>query len=432
MQTSLQGIANKAKSDKKHRFRNLFGMLNEVFLWSCGPSLRKDAASGVDRVTAEEYPQHGTANVRDLVERLKRGAYRAKWVLRRWIPKGEGKYRPWGLPALEDKLLQRAVARILGAIFEADFLSYSYGYRPQKSAREAVKALRHTLQFGPYAYVVEADIRGFFDNMDHQWMMRMLEQRIDDAPFLRLITQWLQAGILEEDGKVLHPATGTPQGGIVSPILANVYLHYALDLWFEHTVKKHSKGAVSLYRYADDFVCVAQYKEDAERFYRALPQRLSTFNLQVAEDKTRMMVFNRVQPDTSFDFLGFTFRWEKSRQGKSVVKCRTSGQKFRRTMANFTEWCRTHRSMPLKRLFRALNAKLRGYYNYYGLIGNYDSLNAFFTQAMSLLWKWLNRRSQRRSYTWERFEALLKRQQIERPRITDTPQHQLVLSLSLR
>jgi hypothetical protein len=183
---------------------------------------------------------------------------------------------------------------------------------------------------------------------------------------------------------------------------------------------------------ATRLVCVAQSKEDAERFSRALPQRLSKFNLQVAEDKTRMMVFNRVQPDTSFDFLGFTFRWEKSRQGKSVVKCRTSGQKFRRTMANVTEWCRTHRSMPLKRLFRALNAKLRGYYNSYGLIGNYDSLNAFFTQAMSLLWKWLNRRSQKRSDTWQRFEALLKRQQIERPRITDTPQHQLVLSLSLR
>jgi len=279
---------------------------------------------------------------------------------------------------------------------------------------------------------VEADIQGFFDTIDHQWIVRMLEQRIDDTSFLRLIKKWLQAGILEEDGQVLHPATGTPQGGVVSPILANVYLHYALDLWFEHVVKKHRKGAVSLYRYADDCVCVAQYKEDAERFYLALPQRLSKFNLHVAEDKTRMIDFSRVHPGSSFDFLGFTLRWEKRRQGKPVVKCRTSRQKLRRTMANFTEWCRTHRSMPLKKLFRALNAKLRGYYNYYGLIGNYDSLHAFFTQAMVLLWKWLNRRSQRRSYTWERFEALLKRQQIERPRITDTPQHQLALSLSFR
>ena len=179
-------------------------------------------------------------------------------------------------------------------------------------------------------------------------------------------------------------------------------------------------------------MCVAQDKEDAERFSRALPQRLSMFNLQVAEDKTRMMACSRVQPGTSFDCLGCTFRWEHSRQGKSVVKCRTSRQKFRRAMANVTEWCRTHRSLPLKKLFRALNAKLRGYDHYYGLIGNSDSLNAFFTQAMSRLWKWLNRRSQRRSDTWERFEALLKRQQIARPRITDTPQHQLVFSFARR
>ncbi len=183
---------------------------------------------------------------------------------------------------------------------------------------------------------------------------------------------------------------------------------------------------------ATRLVCVAQYKEDAERFYHALPQRLSMFTLPVAEDKTRMISFSRVQPGTSFDFLGFTFRWERSRQGKSVGKCRTSRQKFRRAMANFTEWCRTHRSLPLKKLFRALNAKLRGSYNSYGLIGNSDSLNAFFTHAMSRLWKWLNRRSQRRSYTWERFEALLKRQQIARPRITDTPQHQLVFSFARR
>jgi hypothetical protein len=209
-------------------------------------------------------------------------------------------------------------------------------------------------------------------------------------------------------------------------------VHYALDLWCEHVVKKHSTGAVALYRYADDVVCVAQYKEDAERFSRALPQRLSMCNLQVAEDKTRMMACSRVQPGTSFDFLGFTFRWENSRQGKSVGKCRTSRPKFRRAMANVTEWCRTHRSLPLQKLFRALNAKRRGYDHSYGLIGHSDSLNAFFTHAMSRLWTWLNRRSQRRSDTWERFEALLKRQQIARPRITDTPQHQLVFSFARR
>jgi hypothetical protein len=218
----------------------------------------------------------------------------------------------------------------------------------------------------------------------------------------------------------------------VSPILANVYLHYALDLWFEKVVKKASKGAVALYRYADDFVCVAQYKEDAERFYRALPQRLGTFNLHLAVGKTRIIRFSRYQPGTSFDFLGFAFRWDTSRTGKQVVKCRTSRKKFQRSLANFRTWCREHRSLPLKRLFGVLNAKLRGYYNYYGIIGNYDSLNAFFFQAMHILRKWLNRRSQKRSYTGQRFEALLKRQRIERPRITDIPQPQPAPSFAFR
>jgi RNA-directed DNA polymerase len=216
MQTSLQGIAHKARSDRRHRFRNLFGMLNEPFLWSCWQYLRKEAASGVDRVTAAEYEQHFIPNVRDLIERLKRGAYRAKLVVRRWIPKGDGKRRPLGLPALEDKLLQIAVARILGTIYEADVLPASYGYRPNRSAKEAVKDLRHALQFGGYGYVVEADSTGFFDNIDHQWMMRMVEQGIDDKPFLRLIKKWLKAGILEEDGQVLHLVTGTPQGGVLT------------------------------------------------------------------------------------------------------------------------------------------------------------------------------------------------------------------------
>jgi RNA-directed DNA polymerase len=432
MQTSLQGIADKAKSDKRHRFRNLFGLLTVFFLGDCWRYVRKGAASGVDRVTAEAYGQQLSGHVHDLVERVKRGAYRAKLVLRRWIPKGDGTRRPLGLPVLEDKLLQIAVSRILGTIYEEDFLPTSYGYRPNRSAKEAVRHLRRELQGGRYGYVVEADITGFFNNIDHQWMMRMLALRIDDAPFLRLIKKWLKAGILEEDGQVLHPVTGTPQGGIVSPILANVYLHYVLDLWWEKVVRKDSKGAISLWRYADDFVCLFQYKEEAERFFGVLPQRLRKFNLTLAQEKTRIVRFSRFHGGTSFDFLGFTFRWEESRKGKKVIKCRTSRKKLRGSIANFTTWCREHRSMPLKRLFRVLNAKLQGYYNYYGIIGNADHLRAFFTTAMKILWKWLNRRSQKRSYTWQRFEELLKHYRIERPRITDTPQTPPVLSFAFR
>ncbi len=217
MPTSLQGIANKARRQKQHRFQNLIGMLNEEFFWECWPLLKKNVATGIDRVTAQEYGEHFIPNVRTLIEKLKEGAYRAKLVLRKWIPKGEGKLRPLGIPALEDKLLQIAVSLILRAIYEEDFLPCSYGYRPHLGAKDAGKALWRTLQRGKFGYVVEADIKGFFDNIDHQWMIRMLAHRIDDKPFLRLIKKWLKAGILEKDGKVTHPVTGTPQGGIVTP-----------------------------------------------------------------------------------------------------------------------------------------------------------------------------------------------------------------------
>ena len=421
VQTSLQGIANKAKREKKYRFRNLAVMLTEDYFQHCWKFLRKDAATGVDRVTAEDYGKHFTTNVRALIERLKQGRYRAKLVLRKWIPKGENKFRPLGLPALEDKLLQIAVALILRAIFEADFLPCSYGYRPRKSARDAVKALQRELQFGRYRFVVEADIQGFFDNIDHAWMMRMLEQRIADQRFLRLIKKWLKAGILEADGKVLHPITGTPQGGIVSPVLANVYLHYALDLWFEKVVKKHCRGAAYLCRYADDFVCAFEYQEDAEKFYRMLSERLGKFNLKLSAEKTRIVRFNRFPESagSSFDFLGFEFRWSESRKGDKLVKLRTSRKKFQQSLRNYTTWCRESRSLSIRQILKTLNAKLRGHYNYYGVIGNYERLNKFFRHAMRLLHKWLNRRSQRKSYTSKRFWAMINRHRIERPRITE-------------
>jgi group II intron reverse transcriptase/maturase len=264
--TSLQAIANKAKSQKGYRFRNLFGMLNEEMLQDSWQYIRKDAAFGVDRVSAQEYELNLGENIRQLVENLKGKRYRAKLVRRRYIPKGEGKYRPLGIPAVQDKLLQLAVKRILEAIYEQDFLRCSYGYRPNISPLDAVDKLTVKLQFGKYNDVVEADIQGFFDNIDHEWMLKMLAERVDDKALLWLIRKWLKAGILEEDGRVIHPITGTPQGGIVSPILANIYLHYALDLWFEKVVKPHCHGEACLIRFADDFVCAFEHQKDAERF----------------------------------------------------------------------------------------------------------------------------------------------------------------------
>ena len=423
MQTSLQGIAKRAKGQKKHRFQDLYRMLDEEFLLESWRDIRKDAACGVDQVSAEEYEQNLGENIRDLVERLKRGGYRAKLVRRKYIPKGEGKMRPLGIPATEDKLLQVAVKRILEAIYEQDFLRCSYGYRPGVGALDAVDKLTVKLQFGKYNFVVEADIKSFFDNVDHEWMTRMLKERIDDGPFLRLITKWLKAGILEPDGEVIHPVTGTPQGGIVSPILANVYLHYVLDLWFQKIVKKHCRGEACLIRYADDFVCGFQYQIDAERFYNAMGKRLGKFGLKLSPGKTRVTEFSRDQQTgkSSFEFLGFEFRWGKDRSGKPHLKRRTSRKKLRKSLKNFIEWCKANRHMRLDVLFKKLNAKLRGYYNYYGVIGNSASLMEFFKQATRILFKWLNRCSQHRSYTWRGFQELIEFFIIERPRVVERP-----------
>jgi group II intron reverse transcriptase/maturase len=251
---------------------------------------------------------------------------------------------------------------------------------------DAVDWLTIKLQFGQYNVVVEADIQGFFDNINHDWMMQMLEERIEDGAFLRLIKKWLKAGVLDTNGQVLHPVTGTPQGGIVSPVLANVYLHYALDLWFHKVVKPRCRGEACLIRYADDFVAAFQHQDDAEWFYQELSQRLAKFGLELSADKTRVIPFSQHHDlgKTSFDFLGFEFRWGKDRTGTPRVKRRTSRKKLRNSLQQFTEWCKIKCRDGLKDLFRGLNAKLRGYYNYYGVNGNYASLQQFFHQAQAL------------------------------------------------
>lgn len=402
-------------------------MLNKEYLLDSWRYLNKNSASGVDKISAGEYEENLESNIEDLVDRLKRKSYRAKLVRRQYIPKGNGKMRPLGIPATEDKLLQMAVFRILQAIYEQEFLAYSYGYRIGRGAKDAVKQLQYELQFGFYGYVVEADIKGFFDTIDHEWLMRMLSLRVNDKPFLGLIRKWLKAGILDTNDMVIHPLTGTPQGGIISPILANIYLHYVLDLWFEKVVKSRCGGQSYLCRYADDFVCVFQYKRDAERFYRTLPKRLGKFGLTLSLEKTQVLNFSkfRMQEKTDFDFLGFEFRWGLSRRGKPIVKRRTSRAKFRKSLSNFTAWCKENRNKRLSKFFDELNAKLRGYYNYYGVIGNFQSLREFFYHVVRILFKWLNRRSQRRSYNWQGFGQMLDRYSLARPRITEKTTYQL-------
>lgn len=423
MQTSLLAIANKAQDRKYYRFLNLYRLIDEKLLLECWGDIRKNAAYGVDRVSAQQYSEHLMENIRNLIERLKRKSYRARLVRRHYIPRPDGRMRPLGIPVVEDKLLQLAVTRILEAIYEQDFLRCSYGYRPKKGALEAVDKLTVKLQFGRYNFVVEADIKGFFDNIDHQRLIELLSLRIADQSLLRLIKKWLKAGVLDTDGTVIHPASGTPQGGIISPMLANVYLHYALDLWFQEVVKVHMRGEACLIRYADDFVCAFEYEADAEAFFNVLEVRLEKFGLQLAADKTRVLRFSRSnQPgSTRFDFLGFEFRWDRDRAGKPHVVRRTARKKLRNSIATFTQWCRQNRNVRLKLLFPQLNRKLRGYYNYYGVKGNAGGLQEFHRRAMEILLKWLNRRSQRRSFNWHGFNDLLQHFQVPPPRITDKP-----------
>jgi RNA-directed DNA polymerase len=420
-QTFLRAIAEKAHTDKHHRFGDLYRWLNQDILHQCFYRLRKDAASGVDGVTFQEYETNLEGNIEDLVGRLKRKAYRARLVRRKYIPKGNGKLRPLGIPALEDKLLQMAATQILLAIYEADFLPCSYGYRPGLGAHDAIRELTRELQFGGYHFVTEADIKGFFENIRWDWLERMLKERVADGAMLNLIGKWLRAGILEEDGRIVHPQTGTPQGGIISPVLANIYLHYALDLWFERVVLPKQRGRCTMVRYADDFVACFEYRHEAAAFEEALKNRLAKFGLEVAADKTKTLRFGRNggPHNGRFDFLGFEFYWEPDRQGKPKVKRRTATKKWLAGKQRMREWIREHRHQKLGEMLKKLNAKLRGTWNYYGLIGNYRRMQLFYEDTLRSLHKWINRRSQRKSMNWRTFNRLVERFQIPPPRIVE-------------
>jgi RNA-directed DNA polymerase len=420
--TSLEGIALTASLNKTHRFRNLYGELTPECLLTAWKRINKDASSGVDKVTAEDYQKNLMGNIHHLALRLKDKRYKAKLVRRTYIPKENGKERPLGIPALEDKIVQRAVAMLLEAIYEQDFLDMSYGYRANRSANEAVGDLTFQLQYGRFGYLVEADIQGFFDNIDHEWLLKMLALRIDDKAFLNLIRKWLKAGILEPDGRVIHPDTGTPQGGIVSPVLANVYLHFALDVWFDRVVKRQCEGEAIICRYADDWVCAFRFRRDAEWFYQGLPERLAKFGLTVEPNKTRIHRFSRFHPgmERRFSFLGFEFFWALDRKGTPQVKRRTARKKLHACVKRIKEWIRLNRHKKKHWFFATLKTKLRGHYQYYGVRGNAQALWVFYEEVKEACFKWLNRRSQRRSYTWEAFKRLLTYINFPKPNITES------------
>ena len=421
--SSLQDLRGKAKADKKYRFRNLYTLINEELLYQSFYRLKRTAAPGIDRVTWQDYEADLEVNISDLLDRLKAKRYRARLIRRKSIPKGNGKRRPLGIPVLEDKIVQQAVRTILEAIYEADFMESSHGYRPNRGAQALLKQLQHELYCEKRInWIVEADIKSFFDRMNHGWLIRMLEERINDRAMIRLITKWLKAGVLEEDGQEVHPETGSPQGGIISPLLANLYLHYVLDLWTEKPIRRSNRGQMLYVRYADDFICGFQYPSDARRYHQALKDRLAKFGLEIAEEKTHILRFSKFDPERSrpFTFLGIDFYWEADRNGKPMIKRRTNKEKFRRSLRGLKEWIKKHRNERIGTLAATLRKKFQGYWNYYGLQGNSRMLWKYWWYSQGLVYKWLNRRSQRKSYTGQAFRAMWQAMKIPEPRIVES------------
>lgn len=424
--STLTALNRKAAESPKHRFKDLYRILDLQALYESYSQLRKNAAPGVDGVSYEAYGEHLDENLRGLLERLIGKRYRAPHVKRTYIPKGIGKLRPLGLPTLEDKIVQHAVSRILESIYEVDFSERNFGYRRGKpGAREASKQLATELRDGTYRWIVEADIRAFFDEMDHDWLMRMLEQRINDRALLGLIRKWLKAGVLEPHAKeAAYPEAGTPQGGIVSPMLANIYLHYVLDLWIEKRVERQSKGEVIFMRYADDIIVGFEKEADARRYLATLPERLAKFHLRLAEEKSSLVKFNRWESKDSgkFTFLGFDFYWSPTRKNRRhlVVKRKTNKKKYRNALRNMKDWLKKSRSWPLRMILSSLRRRLRGYWNYYCVIANGKMTGNYLREVTKLVFKWLNRRSQRKSYTWTKFSKRWYGDwQIPRPRVVE-------------
>jgi len=427
VKTKLHRIAEKARKEPGVKFTSLYHLMNEELLRECFQRLRKDAAAGIDNVTKEMYAENLDVNLSNLIDRLHRMAYIPQPVRRKYIPKpGSAKQRPLGIPCLEDKLVQAGLVRILQTVYEQDFIEDSYGFRPARNCHKALRALSDTVEDKPVNHIVEADIKGFFDNVNQEWLMKFLAQRIEDKRIQRMVKRFLKAGVAE-DGNVTVSDEGTPQGGVISPLLANIYLHYALDLWFEKVYRKSCKGFARLIRYADDFVACFQYELDAVKFRRELGKRLCKFGLEVEPTKTRVVKFGRFavqnaaakgeRPET-FDFLGFTHYCGTRRDGKGFrMKRVTARKKFTAKLKVFKEWLKRARTMKTKELWETAKAKLRGHYAYYGVTDNLRGIKRFGAEVRKLLFKWLNRRGKRGCLNWQKFAEMLKRFPLPEPRI---------------
>lgn len=433
--TKLNRISETARQQPWFKFRTLAHLINEEMLMESYRKLKKSASAGVDNMTAGEYDKNLHRNIRELHQRLRERRYRAQPLRRVYIDKEDGRKRPLAIPALEDKIVQKAVTKILNLIYEHDFLPSSYGYRGRQNAHKAVLAVQKEITLGKVSYVLEADIQDYFGSVVRKKLMEILQNRIVDKDILRLIGKWLHVGVID-DGRLLRTEDGIYQGTVISPILANIYLHEALDCWIEKMVKPVMQGEVTLIRYADDFVICFQYQKDAKRVYEVLPKRFDKYGLKLNMKKTQLMSFGRFEPKLSkkerrkpntFDFLGFTFYCSKSRDGRFTVKSKTMSKRSRRGLNRVKQWCRKNRHLKLSEQFQHLKVVLRNHYNYYGLRANYQCLRQFF-QGVKRLWKkWLGRRSQRGEVTWDRFLLILKKYPLPRPFIVQNKPQQLEL-----
>lgn len=401
MVTGQQDI--KVLSVKHSKLETLINHVNYETLKAEHKRQKKNKAVGVDEVTKEEYEKNLDENIKDLLRRMKQFSYRPQPVRRAEIPKANGKKRPLGIPSYEDKLVQGVMADILNDVYEPRFLDCSYGFRPNRRAHDAIKAVNDLIMFKKVNYVLDCDIKSFFDNVNHEWLMKFLGNDIADKNFLRYIVRFLKAGVMKER-KYEETSVGTPQGGLISPVLANVYLHYVLDIWFEKCIKKQLKGEAYLIRFADDFIIMFEYEKEAQAAYRAIKERLAKFGLELAEDKTRILPFGRnSKTKETFDFLGFTHVNNKTRNGQYTVGHLISKKKKKKFKANLKKWVKENRNMEFKMFMAKLNRKLIGTNNYYSLSGTMRELKNIYNHALWVVYKWMNRRSQRKSFILEKF-----------------------------
>jgi RNA-directed DNA polymerase len=424
--TKIASITKRSKEKPQEKITSLAYLLNAEYLGECYLELKKGKAPGIDGKKIENYTKEEIEQeIANTVVNMKAKKYRPKPVKRVWIEKLNGKLRPLGIPTIIDKVVQQGIKKLLEAIYEPYFLDFSYGFRPNRNCHQALKAVYTMVMTKPINWIIDIDIQGFFDNVEHDWMRKFLEHRIADPNFNSLISKFLKAGIIEE-GKYSKTDKGTPQGGILSPVLANIYLHYVLDLWFEKKLSQEIKGYTEMVRYADDFIIGAETKEEANQILMAVKERLKEFNLEVSAEKTRIIEFGRhakentrnrgnIKPGT-FNFLGLTHYCSVSRRGKFLMKVKTDKQRMNNKLKEMNQWLKATRNrVKIEVLWKSISVRLRGHYNYYGVSSNSRSIQNFYYQTVRLTFKWVNRRSQKKSFNVTEFYKYLERHPLAKP-----------------